>query len=98
MQQVITKINNYLIFIINKDINNKIDVLFSNRALCFTAIKKFKKAIYDLEKAIDLNPKSIKAYKRLFNLHLSLGNFGVNYICYNKKLDCRRIWPKVCKS
>ena len=72
------------------ELNKEADVLYSNRALCYTAIKKFKKAIYDLEKAIDLNPKNIKAIKRLFNLHISLGHFGVStklinfYIKFNK--------------
>jgi tetratricopeptide (TPR) repeat protein len=50
------------------------DSLYSNRGLCYMNVKNYEKAIYDLEKAIKLNPSNIKAYKRLAYIKTILGD------------------------
>lgn len=56
------------------------DVLFSNRALCYSNLKKTRKALFDLEKAVSLNPTNVKAIKRLYAINLALGEFGVRIL------------------
>lgn len=53
------------------------DILYSNRALCLIAQNRQKQAIKDLNKCLSINPKNIKAIKRLAMIELQLGNLGV---------------------
>jgi tetratricopeptide (TPR) repeat protein len=52
------------------------DSLYSNRGLCYLDTKKYKYAIADLSKAINLNPRNIKAYKRLAHIKTALGELA----------------------
>ena len=40
-------------------------------------MKKYNYAIADLNRCININPRNIKALKRLANLQITLGNIGV---------------------
>jgi DnaJ family protein C protein 7 len=57
-------------------LNGREEALYANRALCYKSLNKVKNAMYDLNKAVELNPKNTKYLKRLALLHLSIGNFG----------------------
>ena len=51
-------------------------VLYSNRATCMKLLGKYKEAINDYNKAIELNPKNTKNLKKLSNVYVILGDFG----------------------
>lgn len=52
------------------------DSSYSNRGLCYLTLKKYNEAKLDLNKAILLNSKNVKALKRLAHVHLSLAEFS----------------------
>lgn len=52
------------------------DILFSNRGLCHLNLGKNSNAINDLNKAISINPRNIKALKRLSHILISQGNIN----------------------
>jgi len=56
--------------------NENEEVLYGNRALCYKSLGKLRQAIFDLNKALKINPKSTKYLKRLAQIQISLGNFG----------------------
>lgn len=49
------------------------DVLYSNRGLCYMNLNDSQKAKMDFSKAIELNPKNIKAMKRISYMHIQEG-------------------------
>ena len=51
-------------------------VLYSNRGTCMKLLGKYKEAINDYNKAIELNPKNTKNLKKLSNVYVILGDFG----------------------
>lgn len=67
-----------LVYYYNLAIDSNQDVLYSNRALCFLAENRFMQAKYDLNKCLSINPRNIKAMKRLAQLYISFGNLGVH--------------------
>jgi len=52
------------------------DSLFSNRGLCYLNLGKYQNSINDLNKAISINPRNIKALKRLSHILISQGNLN----------------------
>lgn len=58
----------------NSELEPNQDVLYSNRGLCHLNMGKPQYAINDLNKAISLNPRNIKALKRLSHILISQGN------------------------
>ncbi len=52
------------------------DSSYSNRGLCYMSIGKYSQAKSDLNKAVTLNSKNIKALKRLAQVHLALGELS----------------------
>ena len=57
------------------DVNNKIDVLYSNKGTCEKCLKNYKQALIDYKTAVELNPMNAKNLHRLASVHLILGNF-----------------------
>ena len=49
------------------------DTLYNNRGLCYMNLDNLEKAKDDLKQAIALNPKNIKALKRLGTVNLQQG-------------------------
>lgn len=52
------------------------DSSYSNRGLCYLSLKKYDLAKSDLNKAMNLNSKNVKALKRLAHVHLLLAEFS----------------------
>jgi DnaJ family protein C protein 7 len=73
------------------EMNQKEETLYGNRALCFKAVNKLRQAMYDLNNALKLNPKSTKYLKRLAQIHILFGNFGDADILINK---CCNLEPR----
>jgi tetratricopeptide (TPR) repeat protein len=63
------------------------DSSYSNRGLCYLSIGKYNEAKSDLNKAINLNSKNIKALKRLAHVHLLLAEFSEAEIFLKRCLD-----------
>jgi DnaJ family protein C protein 7 len=66
--------------------------LYTNRALCLINLNKLKNAICDLNKALEINPKSIKALRRLASARIIFGELGEALMLLEKSV-C--IEPKV---
>jgi tetratricopeptide (TPR) repeat protein len=73
------------------ELNPNEETLFGNRSNCYKLTNKFKLAKYDLNKALQLNPKSTKNLKRLANIHIITGNLGEAEILIQK---CINFEPK----
>lgn len=58
---------------LNKELDSKQDILFSNRGLCYLQINQIKNAEEDLIKAVTMNPTNVKANKRLSSIYLKTG-------------------------
>ncbi len=71
--------------------NSNEEALYANRSLCYKNLQKYKMSLYDLNKAIDINPKNIKYLKRLVGLHTLYGNFGDCVMILQK---CVNLEPK----
>ena len=56
------------------DVNNKIDVLYSNKGTCEKCLKNYREALIDYKTAVELNPSNAKNLHRLASVHLILGN------------------------
>lgn len=61
--------------------NPEQDVLYSNRALCYKSLSNYKNALYDIDKALTVNPKNVKNLKRKAELLTITGNVveAINY-------------------
>ena len=57
-------------------INNSIEVLYSNKGTCEKCLKKYKEAIRDYKKALEINPKNTKNLNRLASVYIIVGNLG----------------------
>lgn len=51
---------------------------------------KLKLSLYDLNKALEINPKNVKYLKRLSNLHMMYGNFGDCHMILNKCINLEK--------
>ena len=51
-------------------------VLYSNRGACMKSLGKYKEALSDYNKAVDLNPKNTKNLKKLAKVYTIVGDFG----------------------
>lgn len=51
------------------------EVLYANRALCYKSLSNYRQALNDINKALNINPKSVKNLKRKYELLVILGNF-----------------------
>ena len=60
------------------------DVLYSNRGLCYMNLNESNKAKMDFSKAIELNPKNIKAMKRISYMHIQEGQLLEALVYLNK--------------
>ena len=58
------------------NINPNEETLWGNRSQCYKALGKLKQAKFDLQKALEINPKNIKNIKRLATIQTMTGNFG----------------------
>lgn len=67
------------------------DTLYSNRGLCYLSMKKNRQAINDLNKAITLNTRNVKALKRLAFVLVSTGELAEAEL-YLKR--CEEIEPE----
>ena len=67
------------------------DIPFNNRGLCYMNLNKDDKAKLDFERAIQLNPKNVKALKRLSYIHILLGELYES-LTYLKR--CVELDPK----
>lgn len=65
-------------------INPEQEVLFANRALCYKALNNFRNAILDLDRAISINPRSVKNLKRKAEVSIIVGNYAEAVSCYQK--------------
>ncbi|TRY66443.1 hypothetical protein DNTS_025736 [Danionella cerebrum] len=61
--------------------------LYTNRALAFIKLKRYKEAISDCEWALRCNEKCIKAYIHMGKSHLALKDFSQARTCYQKLLE-----------
>lgn len=61
--------------------------LYTNRALAFIKLKRYKEAISDCEWALRCNEKCIKAYIHMGKSHLALKDFPQSRICYRTILE-----------
>jgi DnaJ family protein C protein 7 len=57
-------------------LNQHEPVLYSNRGTCMKLLGKYKEAINDYNKAIQLNPKNTKNLRKLSTVYILLGDFG----------------------
>ena len=64
------------------------DSIYSNRGLCYLSLNKNDQAKSDLNKAILLNARNIKALKRLAYVHTKLGEL----------LEAEIYLKKMCRS
>ena len=60
------------------------DVLYSNRGLCYMNLHESEKAKMDFSKAIELNPKNVKALKRISYMHIQEGKLLEALVYLNK--------------
>ena len=51
----------------------KTEGVYTNRAMAFIKLAKYKEALYDCEQALVLNPKFAKAHMRSFTCYTSIG-------------------------
>ena len=62
-------------------------IYFSNRAVTYSKIGEHFKALEDAKESIKLNPSYYKAYKRLGNAHLALGEPEEAVVAFEKALE-----------
>jgi tetratricopeptide (TPR) repeat protein len=67
------------------------ETLYGNRSQCYKQLSQYKLAIYDLNKALQINPRNTKNIKRLAAINLILGNLGEVDILYQK---CVNLEPR----
>lgn len=72
-------------------INPEQEVLFANRALCYKSIKNYRNALLDLDRAISINPSSVKNIKRKAEVCVIIGNLPEAITLYQK---CSNLEPK----
>ena len=63
------------------------DTLYNNRGLCFMNLDNLERAKDDLKQAISLNPKNVKALKRLGIVNLQQGELQEAYIYFKRCVD-----------
>ena len=56
-------------------LNNKQEVLFSNRATCQKCLKNYSKSIQDYKRSLEINPNNTKNYYRLSTVYILIGDF-----------------------
>ena len=66
------------------EINSTEPVLYANRGTCLKLLGKYKEALSDYKKAVQLNPKNTKNMKKLSSIYIILGNFGEAQILLQK--------------
>jgi tetratricopeptide (TPR) repeat protein len=77
-------ISNYIITI---EMNPHQDSLYSNRGLVYLNLKNHRNAINDLNKALNLNPRNIKALKRLSHIKTQMGELAEAEIYLKRCLE-----------
>jgi tetratricopeptide (TPR) repeat protein len=75
----------------NLELNSNEETLYGNRSNCYKSTGKLKLAKYDLNKALQINPKNTKNLKRLANIHILTGSLGEAGILIQK---CINFEPK----
>jgi len=65
-------------------LNPEQEVLFANRALCYKSLNNFRNALLDLDRALSINPKSVKNLKRKAEVSIIIGNYVEASSCYQK--------------
>ena len=73
MHFVIRQITNFI------ELNPNDDSILANRALCYISLNKLRHAINDLNSAIKINPRNVKAFNRLSLIKKVTGSFKVLY-------------------
>ncbi len=63
------------------------DILYNNRGLCFMNLDNLERAKDDLKQAIALNPKNVKALKRLGTVYLQQGELEEASIYFKRCVD-----------
>ena len=58
--------------------------LWTNRAICRNAMKKFEEAVSDCDSALNIDPKCTKSITQKGNAYLGLGLFDEAKICFEK--------------
>ena len=56
------------------EINNSIDILYSNKGTCEKCLKKYKESIKDYQTALKINPNNSKNLNRLASVFIIIGN------------------------
>lgn len=51
----------------------KSEGVYTNRAMAYIKLAKYKEALYDCEQALVLNPKFAKAHMRSYTCYISVG-------------------------
>ena len=69
------------------NINDGIEVLYSNKGTCEKCLKKYKEAIRDYKKALEINPKNTKNLNRLASVYILIGNLGEAKMTQQKALN-----------
>lgn len=67
--------------------NSNEESLYANRSLCYKYLSKYKLSLYDLNKALEINPRNIKYLKRLSQIHVLYGNLGESLNIMNKCIN-----------
>ena len=67
------------------------EVLYSNKGTCLKCLGRYKEAIKDYKKSLEINPKNVKNIKRLESVYLILGNYGESLILLEK---CANLEPR----
>ena len=67
-------------------LNDRIEVLYSNKGTCEKCLQNYKQAIFDYEKAIKINPSNAKNLNRLASVYLIIGELSEAYGLQKKAL------------
>jgi len=85
-------LRNDFIITIFIELNPNEDILLTNRALCYIALNKQRNALNDLNTAIKLNPRNIKAFSRLSLIKKITGSLKVSILLlYNTLISMKSI-------
>eukprot|EP00795_Rhopilema_esculentum_P009590 gene9590-17348_t len=65
-------------------------IYYTNRALCFLKLQSWTKVVTDCQKAIELDPKSVKGYYFLGQAHLEQKNYDDSITNFKRAHDLAR--------
>lgn len=67
-------------------LNDRIEVLYSNKGTCEKCLQNYNQAILDYKKAIKINPSNAKNFNRLASVYLIIGELSEAYGLQKKAL------------